>query len=87
MKKQSQTGIAHLGLLLLLAVVVVIALIGYKVANNSKTASTPSTTVTSQAQTIKSKADLTSAETTLNQSNLDSDLNPASLDSDVNSLL
>jgi Tfp pilus assembly protein PilX len=85
MKKQSQNGIAHLGLLLLMLVVVVIALIGYKVAKDQKTVT--SSNPTAQVQAIKSKADLGSAETTLNQASLDKDLNPASLDNDVNSLL
>ena len=87
MKKSSQNGFAHLGLLLLLVVVAVIALIGYRVANNN---STPVDTTTATTQTIgqiKTTADLDKAKSTLSNVNLDGDLNPKSLDKDVQSLL
>ena len=88
MKKQSQNGIAHLGLLLLLLVVVVIALVGYRVAKNRSDVVTSSTVPAAQSvQTIQTKADLGTAEATLNQANLDKDLNPDSLNQDVTSLL
>lgn len=88
MKSRNQTGIAHLGLLLLLVVVAAIAAIGYKVAMRNSSGSTNSTSSpTVQVQTIKTKADLNSVETTLNNQNVDGDLNPDSLNQDVNSLL
>jgi len=89
MKKHSQNGFAHLGLLLLLLVVVVIALVGFRVANN-RSAVVPSSSAQPTAkavQTIKTKADLGTAENTLNQASIDQDLNPDSLNSDVSSLL
>jgi Tfp pilus assembly protein PilX len=85
MKKQSQKGFAHPGLLLLLLVVAIIALVGYKVANHQST--TPSTAVAQNVGEIKTTADLEKAKTTLNSVNIDSDLNPSSLNKDVNSLL
>jgi len=90
MKKTSQSGIAHLGLLLLVLVVAVISFVGYKLEqsrNNSPTAST--TNVAQAAQTIpaiNSKADLNTAETTLNSQNIDGDLNPSSFDQEVSAL-
>jgi uncharacterized protein (UPF0333 family) len=90
MKKTSQNGIAHLGLLLLVLIVVVIGFVGYKVVQNREnttTASTASSAATPQAiPTISSKADLNTAETTLNSQNVDGDLNPDSYNSDVSSL-
>ena len=89
MKKRTQQGIAHLGLLLLVLVVAAIALIGYKVWNNRNNTSTPVTasTVQSTGQAIKSTADLNQAENSLNSQNIDGDLNPDSLNQDVQSLL
>jgi uncharacterized protein HemX len=87
MKKRLQNGFAHLGLLLLLAIVVVIGLIGYKVwSNQNNKVSNSSVSVATQQQTIKTKADLDKVESTLNNANLDSDLNPDSLNQDVQSL-
>lgn len=90
MKKTSQTGIAHLGLLLLILVVAVIGFVGYKLEqnrNNTPTASTTNVAQTPQTiPTITSKADLNTAETTLKSQNVDGDLNPDSFNSDVSSL-
>lgn len=86
MRKGSQRGFAHPALLLLAAVIAVIALAGYKVAgNHSALSNTPAPVQT--AQTIKTKADLNSAESALNNENIDGDLNPDSLNQDVQSLL
>jgi uncharacterized protein (UPF0333 family) len=90
MKKTSQTGFAHLGSLLLVLVLVVIAFAGYKVAqnHNSKVKNSTSTAAnTEQVQTIKSASDLDKAQTTLDNTNVDGDLNPDSMDQDVQSLL
>lgn len=90
MKKRSQTGIAHLGLLLLLLVIVIVALIGYKVWNNHRntSASTQGTaSIQSTGQAINSTADLNQAETQLNATNIDNDLNPNSFNQDTQSLL
>ena len=90
MKKRSN-GFAHLGILLLLVALVAIALVGYKVAknssDNSKLSNSTASVTTQPVQTIKSTADLNSAETTLNSQNIDGDLNPDSLNQDVQSLL
>jgi Tfp pilus assembly protein PilV len=90
--KRNQSGIAHLGVLLLLLVVAVVAFAGYKVVQSrqNKTASNQtSTAVTTQNLNtpIKSTSDLNTAESTLNSQPVDNDLNPNQWDSDVNSLL
>jgi uncharacterized protein (UPF0333 family) len=92
MKKYSQKGFGHLGLLLLVVVVAIIGLAGYKVAknhsDNSKLNSSTGAAATAQLiPTIKNTADLKTAETTLNSQNVDGDLNPDSLNQDVSSLL
>jgi uncharacterized protein (UPF0333 family) len=90
MKKYSQKGFAHLGILLLAVVVVAVALIGYKVAKNHQNTIASTSTATSAAQTIptiKTTADLNKVQSTLNNENVDGDLSPSSLNQDVNSLL
>lgn len=91
MKKITQKGFAHLGLLLLLVVLVAAALIGYKVTKDRNNVATPVTAATSSAaQTIpvvKNTADLNTVESTLNNQNIDGNLNPDSLNQDVQSLL
>jgi uncharacterized protein (UPF0333 family) len=91
MKKFSQKGFAHLALLLLLTVIVIVALAGYKIAkdnsqkkqlDNGTAAVTPAQTI----PTIENTADLNTAEATLNNQNVDGDLNPDSLNQDVESL-
>jgi hypothetical protein len=89
MKKTTQ-GFAHLGLLLLVLVVAVVAFAGYKVAkshsdNTSNSATKPATAQVIPA--IKNTADLNAVETTLNNQNIDSNLNPDSLNQDVDALL
>jgi len=87
MKKVSQKGFGHLGLLLLLVVAAVVAFAGYKVYNNQNPADTNTNTAVSQsAQSIKSKADLSKVEDQLNSQNIDGDLNPSSFDSDISNL-
>ena len=88
--KRTQTGFAHLALVLLVLVMAVVAFAGYRVVKNRQdkmTANTTSTAITNSAQTINSKADLDKAANTLNDQSVDSTLNPASLNSDVSSLL
>jgi len=90
MKKFTQKGFAHLGIALLLLVVIVIALVGYKVAqnrNNVATSSVPKTAATSVIPVVKSKADLNTVENALNSQNIDGTLNPDSFNQDTQSLL
>jgi predicted negative regulator of RcsB-dependent stress response len=92
MKKRLQNGFAHPVLILLLLIVVAVALIGYRVEQNHNKASVASAgsgtpTVSQTAQAIQSKADLNSAENSLNSQNIDGDLNPSQYNQDVNSLL
>jgi len=89
MKKTSQRGFGHLGLLLLLVIAAVVVFAGYKVyknQNTDKSVSDTTSTVSQSAQSIKSSADLNSAETELSNQNIDGDLNPSNFDSDVSSL-
>jgi uncharacterized protein YpuA (DUF1002 family) len=86
MKKVSQTGFGHLGLLLLLLVAAVVAFAGYKVYNNNPADTAINSSVSQSAQSIKSKADLSKVENQLNSQNIDGDLNPSSFDSDISSL-
>jgi len=88
--KKTQHGIAHLSLLLLVVIAAVVGFAGYKVmqSNHNKDLSSGTTpAVANTVQTIQSKADLNTAEASLNSQNLDSDLNPGQFDQDVNSLL
>jgi cytochrome b561 len=92
MKKTSQKGFAHLGLFVLLLVVIVVALIGYKVAKGNKTTpavvnTTIPTTAVQGLPVVKSTADLNTIESTLNNQNIDGNLNPGSFDQDTQSLL
>jgi uncharacterized protein (UPF0333 family) len=90
MKKKLQTGFAHTSALLLVLVVVIVALIGYKVAKDHSASTVASTTTplaAQQIQTIKSTSDLTKVGNTLNKENVDGDLNSNSFNQDVNTLL
>jgi len=89
--KRTQSGFAHLALILLLLVVVVVAFAGYNVVkNNQSTNVDEGTNATGTASTIKvinNKADLNSAVQTLDAQSVDNDLNPDELNSDIENLL
>lgn len=91
MRKLSQKGIAHIGLLLLILVIAVIVFVGYRLAQNNKK-SEPSVSTgtvaqdTTQVPLINTKADLNRAETVLNNENIDGDLNPDNYNQDVSGL-
>jgi hypothetical protein len=85
-----QAGSSHLVLLLALAVIVVVGVVGYRVANNTDTGSTTDLNpiqATAVPATIKSSADLQKASNALDSTTIDNSVNPNSLDSDINSLL
>lgn len=86
MKNHNQSGIAHLGLLLLAVLIAVVAFAGYKVATNNPKDNSTVTPPAQQTQTINSQADLGSAEGSLNSQDVDKNLDPAQFDQDVNSL-
>lgn len=89
-KRISQNGFGHTLVLLLLVVVAVVALVGYKVMKNqtsTRLSSETSSTPLSTASTIKTSADLQKAETTISNQNVDSDLNPDQMNDDIDSLL
>jgi uncharacterized protein (UPF0333 family) len=94
MRNKSESGMAHIVLLVLvLAVVAAVILVGVHVMQNQNTGENATSAVpvasggVSAPAAIKTNADLNSAKASLNQDNVDGDLNPGSLDSDVNSLL
>ena len=92
MKTTTQKGFAHLGIVLLLAVVAIVAFAGYKVVQNRSNSGQASSSIakTAPAQVIpnvKNKADLNTVESALNSQNIDGNLNPDSLNNDVQSLL
>jgi hypothetical protein len=87
---KSQTGFAHLALVLLLLVMVVMAFAGYRVVKNHQdttAANLTSTSISSSPRVIETKADLDKATNELNSQSVDSDLNPDSLNSDISNLL
>jgi predicted negative regulator of RcsB-dependent stress response len=88
MKKHYQNGFGHLGLLLIVVIVALIGLIGYKVwHSSSNTVQPPASTTSQNGQAINTTADLNNAESSLNNANIDGDLNPDSLNQDVQTLL
>lgn len=83
----NQRGIAHLALLLVVAVVLAAGLVGYRVMNTSKTTDNGSSTSNTVSAKLKTKADVTKAANELEATNVDSTVSPDELDSDINSLL
>jgi hypothetical protein len=93
-RSKSESGLAHVVLLILImAVVAAIIFVGLRVVSNQNTGETTgsvpvaSSTNTTVPSTIKNNADLSAAQASLNQTNIDGDLNPDSLNADLNSVL
>lgn len=90
MIKKTQKGIVHLGVVLLLLVLAVVAFAGYKVSQNrtdNSAASINRPVTAREIPTVKNTADLNTIEITLSNQNIDGNLNPDSLNNDVDSLL
>jgi predicted negative regulator of RcsB-dependent stress response len=91
MKRFNQQGSLHLGVLLAVVVVAVVAFAGYRVwsSGQDKTTQTASTQSTGVPAEIKTKADLTQTSKALDQTGteLDATMNDATLDGDINSML
>jgi hypothetical protein len=90
MKSNSESGVAHVLLLVLvLAVLAAIAVVGLRVMQSQNTGEdTGSAPVASKtSDDINSTSDLNAAKATLNKTDVDSDLNPDSLDADLSSVL
>lgn len=96
MKKITQKGFAHSGLLIVILVLAIVAAIGYKVASqtNKAVSNTEASannalvpSVANAVPPIKNTTDLNKALQTLNSQKIDSDLNPSSYNKDVSSLL
>lgn len=87
--KSSQSGIAHLALLLLLVILVVAGFVGYRVLNEqTKVADSPDqATPVTAPDSINNSSDLDQASQAANQAPLDNDLDPSQFDPDVESLL
>jgi uncharacterized protein HemX len=92
MARKSQSGMAHLYLLLFLVVVAIIGVVGWRVMQkqNDQTGDFVSTNQsspkTAAPDTIKSPDDLNKTAAALNQTNIDNDVNPDSLNADLNSI-
>jgi hypothetical protein len=89
MRSKSESGIAHVAVLILvLLVVAAIAVVGLRVMQNQNTGEeTGSAPVASKSSGINSVADLDAAKATISNANVDSDLNPDSLNADLDSVL
>lgn len=88
MKRAHQTGFAHLGILLAVLIVAVIAFAAFKLeqSRGGESASITNPPRSQQASSIKTKTDLEAAEKTLNSADVDGDLSPSSFDQDVSYL-
>lgn len=87
---KSQRGFALAELLILAVVVVVIAVIGFKIVNKQSGLASDSSTDSSQAalpSKISSKADARKAAKALDSQPIDSQLNPNQFDASIKSLL
>jgi hypothetical protein len=86
----NQAGSGHLVLLVALAVIVVVGVVGYRVAHNTDTGTTTNLNPVSASAvpaTIKSTADLKKADQALDSTTIDNSVNPNQFDNDINSLL
>jgi len=86
---RNQQGFGHLVAFLIIATVLAVGVVGYRVSRNATATTTPSNPVVSNAvpKTLKTKADLTKADKSLDATPIDSSVNPNQLDNDLNSLL
>lgn len=88
----NQKGASHLVAVLAVVVIAAIGLIGFKVMNANEdstetaSSSTSQSANTSDAATIKSRADVQQASKDLDSTSLN-DVDPSQLDSDLNSIL
>jgi uncharacterized protein (UPF0333 family) len=92
MKSKSESGLAHVVLLILVLLVIgVIVFVGMRVVEDQNTGETtgsaPVASSNASSGKIKNAADLNTAKAQLNQTNVDGDLNPSSLDADLNDVL
>jgi hypothetical protein len=89
--KFDQRGVGFFATFVLLAVLVAVGLIGYKVVSNTNAkndvAITGGTSKSAVPKTIHSSADLQQASSALDATNIDSSVNPDQLDADLNALL
>ena len=83
-------GFVHFYLILLLLVLAIVSVVGYRVYSSHNTAEPSSspvpTTSKDNSQAIKNSSDLTQAAQTANNQAVDSDLNPDSYNEDLNDL-
>jgi hypothetical protein len=90
MKKLNNQGVGHIVGIVLLVVVVAVAAIGYRVAQNSdanqvsSTSEAPGVVVPDK---IQSTADVKKADRALDNSGIDGSVDPSTLDQDIDSLL
>jgi uncharacterized protein HemX len=94
MTRKSQSGMAHLYLLLFFLVVAIIGVVGWRVMQkqndqtgdfvSSNTSSAPAKATAPGS--INNSGDLSKTAAALNQTNVDNDVNPDSLNADLNNL-
>lgn len=89
MKSLNQRGSTFVVLIFGLIVVVVVAVVGYRIVNTTDTGTISSSPVESSSvpKTVDSAADINQADEALDGTAIDSGINPDQLDSELNSLL
>lgn len=88
--RNNQNGVGHIVGIVLLLVVVAVAAIGYRVAQNSdanKVDSSAQPAAVVVPSKIQSTADVKKADRALDNSGIDGSVDPNSLNNDLNSLL
>ncbi|MEK7599894.1 MAG: hypothetical protein AAB462_02580 [Patescibacteria group bacterium] len=89
MKSLNQRGSTFVVLIFGLIVVVVVAVVGYRIVNTTDTGTISSSPIESSSvpKTVDSAADIKQADEALDGTAIDSGINPDQLDSELNSLL
>ena len=86
--KRNETGVAHLAAILVVVLLAVVAVAGYRVVHKSNDAETAnSSSSTTVPKKIESKSDVKQASEALDSDQNDNSLDPSQLDSDLNNHL
>jgi hypothetical protein len=87
---RNQQGIAHLTGILVILVLLIVGVVGYRVVrantDNQLSNNESSLSESSVPNSFKSTADVTRADKALEKTSVDDSLNPNQLDSDINAL-
>lgn len=87
MKRLNSVGASHVAFIAAVLVVLAVGFAGYRVSGTKHSATPANNTATTQPAKYKSVNDVKSADTQLNNVNVDKSLDSSSLDSDLNDLL